>query len=135
MKPKVSVITLGVENLALSKQFYQALGFKLAVEENTDNVCFFSLSTPGILLGLYPAEKLAEDAQVSFRKPEFTAVTLAHNVESPEMVDKTLSEAKAIGADIVKPGQKVFWGGYSGYFKDPSGFLWEVAFNPFSDLT
>ena len=135
MKPKVSIISLGVTDLAESRTFYERLGFGLFSEENTDSIVFLKLSTPGMLLGLYPREKLAEDATVPSDGSGFPGFTLAHNVASPELVDQTLDEAVAAGAQLVKPGQKVFWGGYSGYFKDPSGFLWEVAHNPFSDLT
>lgn len=135
MKSKVSIISLGVDDLKASHKFYETLGFELAVEENTDNIVFLRLSTPGMLLGLYPKEKLAEDCQVPNDGSGFPGFTLAHNVASPELVDKTLAEAVAAGAELAKPGQKVFWGGYSGYFKDPSGFLWEVAHNPYMDLT
>lgn len=135
MKPKISLISLGVTDLAASRAFYERLGFELAVEENTDSIVFFKLTTPGMLLGLYPRAALAEDAQVANDGQGFPGFTLAHNVESPEAVDKTLDEAVAAGATLAKPGEKVFWGGYSGYFKDPSGFLWEVAHNPFMDLT
>ena len=117
MKPKVSMVTLGVDNLGVSRKFYETLGFKLAVEENTDSILFFELATPGMLLGMYSAEKLAEDAQVPFDGQGFRAATLAHNVESPKAVDNTLEEAQAAGAEIVKSGQSVFWGGYSGILK------------------
>jgi len=135
MKSKVSIISLGVTDLTESHAFYERLGFELYSEENTDQIVFLKLSTPGMLLGLYPREKLAEDAQVPNDGSGFPGFTLAHNVGSPELVDQTLKEAVAAGATLAKPGQKVFWGGYSGYFRDPSGFLWEVAHNPFSDLT
>jgi len=135
MKSKVSIISLGVDDLAESRAFYERLGFELAVEENTDNIVFLKLSTPGMLLGLYPKEKLAEDCTVPNDGSGFPGFTLAHNVASSELVDQTLTEAVTAGATVVKPGQKVFWGGYSGYFKDPSGFLWEVAHNPYMDLT
>ncbi len=135
MKPKVSLITLGVDDLQQSRRFYQTLGFELAVEENTDKVVFFHLSTPGVLFGLFPRAELAKDAQIPNDGQGFSGFSLAHNVGSPEAVDQTLAEAVAAGAQLVKAGEKVFWGGYSGYFKDPSGFLWEVAHNPFMDLT
>ncbi len=135
MKPKISIITLGVNDLTASRTFYERLGFSLAVKEDTDNIVFLELSTPGVLFALYPLEKLAEDVGISGESQGFPRFTLAHNEPSPEAVDATLAEAVAAGAELVKPGQKVFWGGYSGYFKDPSGFLWEVAFNPFTDLT
>jgi len=81
-------------------------------------------------LSLYAREALAEDAAVSPEGSGFRGFTLAHNVRSPEAVDRLLADAVAAGATLVKPGQKVFWGGYSGYFADPDGFLWEVAWNP-----
>ena len=91
------------------------------------------------MLALFPREELAEDANSSAdtdkRGAGFPAFTLAHNVASPEEVEAVLAEAVAAGATLQKHGQKVFWGGYSGYFADPDGFLWEVAFNPFMDLT
>lgn len=135
MKPKISLISLGVTDLQESRAFYERLGFELFSEENTDNIVFLKLSTPGMLLGLYPREALAEDCTVPNDGSGFPGFTLAHNVASPEAVDATLDEAVTAGAELVKPGQKVFWGGYSGYFRDPSGFLWEVAHNPFTDLT
>ena len=84
----------------------------------------------GTQLSLYPRDKLAEDVGVSPDGEGFRGFTIAHNVESEEAVDKQLEEAVAAGGKLVKPGQKVFWGGYSGYFADPDGFLWEVAWNP-----
>lgn len=132
MKPKISLITLGVSDLGRSTQFYQALGFPLDKNSN-EHVSFFALE--GTWLGLFPREELAKDAMVDAQGSGFRGVTLAHNVSSPEAVDRTLEHAISCGAVIVKPGQKVFWGGYSGYFSDPDGHLWEVAHNPFMDLT
>lgn len=132
MKPKISLITLGVTNLEKSVSFYTQLGFPLH-QSSTADVAFFELT--GTWLGLYPREKLAEDAMVSSVGEGFRGITLAHNVESPEKVETVLAEAEKCGATIVKPAQKVFWGGHSGYFADPDGFLWEVAYNPFIDLT
>jgi uncharacterized protein len=132
MKPKISLITLGVSDLKRATKFYQDLGF--TVEKNSnDNVTFFALE--GTWLGLFPSAELAKDATVDSAGSGFRAVTIAHNVASPEEVDHTLKHAVSCGATLVKPGQKVFWGGYSGYFKDPDGHLWEVAHNPFMDLT
>ncbi|MBW2388382.1 MAG: VOC family protein, partial [Deltaproteobacteria bacterium] len=87
--------------------------------------------TEGTMLALYSRDKLAEDITVPAEGSGFRGFTLAHNVESPEAVDATLKEAVAAGAELIKPGQEAFWGGYSGYFKDPDGFYWEVAHNPF----
>lgn len=135
MKSKISIISLGVKNLKASHHFYKTLGFELAVEENTDSIVFFKLVNEAMLLGIYPWDKLAEDAEVDSTGSGFRGVTIAHNVESPELVDTVLAEAVAAGGRLVKPGKKVFWGGYSGYFADPDGHLWEVAHNPFMDLS
>jgi len=132
MKPKISLITLGVTNLTRSTKFYADLGFPLDNNSN-EHVSFFSLE--GTWLGLFPKEELAKDAAVSADRSGFQSFTLAHNVGSSTEVDATLLHAVQCGAELVKEGQKVFWGGYSGYFKDPDGFLWEVAHNPFMDLT
>ena len=128
MEPRLSTITLGVEDLQRSIVFYRD-GLKLPKrEEGSENVAFFA--TSGTWLALYRREALAEDAQVAPEGSGFRAFTLAHNVPSPEDVDRVLEEAVAAGATLVKPGEPVFWGGYSGYFADPDGFLWEVAWNP-----
>lgn len=83
------------------------------------------------MLSLYQGGKPAEDITIDSEESGFPGFTLGHNVASPEDVDSTLAEAVDAGAQLVKPGQKVFWGGYSGYFKDPDGFCWEVGHNPF----
>lgn len=130
MKPHITIITLGVEDLRRAIEFYHnGLGFPLLDEGDSESIAFFKLDS--IILGLYPRDKLAEDITISPEGTGFQGFTLAHNVGSPEEVDKTLAEAVAAGAELAKPGQKVFWGGYSGYFKDPDGFYWEVAHNPF----
>lgn len=128
MKPRISMITLGVGDLEKSVRFYEdGLGFPRM--ESPPTVAFFTLN--GSWLGLYGREALAEDAQVSAQGSGFNSFTLAHNVESEAEVDTLLAQAVSAGATLVKPGQKVFWGGYSGYFKDPDGHLWEIAHNPF----
>jgi uncharacterized glyoxalase superfamily protein PhnB len=102
----------------------------LPLNDGPDGIAFFA--TGSTKLSLYPRDKLAEDITLTSAEGSgFTGFALAHNVESPEAVDATLAEAVAAGATLVKPGQKVFWGGYSGYFADPDGFYWEVAHNPF----
>ncbi len=127
MKPRISMITLGVQDLTRAVTFYeQGLGFPKM--ESPPEVAFFTLN--GTWLGLYSREALADDAMVSAEGSGFGGFTLAHNVNSKTEVDQLLEEAVAAGAILVKPGQKVFWGGYSGYFKDPDGHLWEVAHNP-----
>jgi catechol 2,3-dioxygenase-like lactoylglutathione lyase family enzyme len=128
MKPHITIITLGVKDLDRSIQFYEN-GLGLPRKEGPEGIAFFE--TTGTMLALYPRNKLAEDITVSEEGAGFQGFTLAHNVSSPEEVDATLMEAATAGAEIVKPGQKAFWGGYSGYFRDPDGFYWEVAHNPF----
>lgn len=129
MKPRISMITLGVEDLQASIVFYEKMGFSRK-EPLSDEIAFFDLN--GSWLGLYPWDKLAEDAQVPAEGTGFRGVTLAHNLASKEDVDALMDEAVAAGATMVKKPQEVFWGGYSGYFADPDGHLWEIAFNPFS---
>lgn len=133
MKPKISIITLGVKDVQASTVFYKKLGFEVVGEEG-DHVIFKMEWTR---LALFPATKLAEDANLPHDQfgPGRSNFTLARNEASKEDVDKTIKEARSIGAKILKEPQDVFWGGYSGYFEDPDGFLWEVAFNPFEDLS
>lgn len=127
MEPRITLVTLGVSDLARSIRFYRD-GLGLPQRETPESVAFFEMR--GMWLSLYAREALAEDATVSPEGSGFRGFTLAHNVRSPEAVDLLLADAVAAGATLVKPGQKVFWGGYSGYFADPDGFLWEVAWNP-----
>ena len=127
MKPRISMITLGVRDLASAIKFYEeGLGFPRL--ESSPEVAFFTLN--GTWLGLYGREALAEDATVSSEGEGFESFTLAHNVGSEKEVDEVVSQAIDAGATMVKTPQKVFWGGYSGYFKDLDGHLWEVAHNP-----
>lgn len=128
MEPRISLITLGVGDLQRSIAFYRD-GLKLPQrDEGSENIAFFE--TSGTWLSLYPREALAEDVGIAFEGAKSHDFTLAHNVRSPEAVDRVLEEAVVAGATLVKPGQAVFWGGYSGYFADPDGFVWEVAWNP-----
>ncbi len=134
MKPKISMITLGVQNLARALSFYRdGLGFSPYNYKDGDTNIMFQLE--GTWLGLFPREALAEDAHVASAGAGFSGFALAHNVKTREDADKVFAQAVASGATPVKPPQDAFWGGYSGYFADPDGFLWEVAFNPFTDLT
>ncbi|MBS1106018.1 MAG: glyoxalase [Deltaproteobacteria bacterium] len=126
MEPRITLVTLGVSDLARSIRFYRD-GLGLPQRETPESVAFFEMR--GMWLSLYAREALAEDATVSPEGSGFRGFTLAHNVRSPEAVDLLLADAVAAGATLVKPGQKVFWGGYSGYFADPDGFLWEIAWN------
>jgi catechol 2,3-dioxygenase-like lactoylglutathione lyase family enzyme len=121
------MITLGVSDLEASIRFYhEGLGFPRM--ESSPDIAFFTLQ--GSWLGLYDRKSLAEDATVSPEGNGFTGFTLAHNVASESEVDQTMKQAVSAGATLVKSPQKVFWGGYSGYFKDPDDYLWEVAYNP-----
>lgn len=131
MRPRLSLLTLGVADVARARRFYEALGFK-ASAASQEGVTFFDAG--GVVLALFGRAALAEDAHVPDTKADFGGVALAHNCGSEAEVDAVLSEAVAAGAKLLKPGQKVFWGGYSGYFADPDGHLWEVAFNPFFPL-
>ena len=127
MDARITLITLGVTDLDRSIRFYRD-GLGLPLQDGPEGIAFFE--TQGTRLSLYPRDKLAEDAEVPTEGSGFPGFALAHNVESPERVDATLAQAVAAGAELKKPGQEVFWGGYSGYFADPDGFLWEVAWNP-----
>lgn len=128
MKPAISLITLGVTNFDVSLSFYQdTLGWKTDAKPG-DPVAFFPLNN--IVLGLFPRHELAKDAKLSDGGSGFAGFSLAHNLGSAEEVDALFEDLKTKNVEIVKPPEKVFWGGYSGYFKDPDGFLWEVAWNP-----
>lgn len=131
MDQRVSVITLGVKDLKASTDFYQALGWKRSSASN-DMITFFQAG--GMVLSLYPAEMLAVDAMAVPGFSGFRGVTLAQLLPSKEAVNRVLEEAVKAGGAKVKEAQDVFWGGYSGYFADPSGHLWEVAWNPFWPL-
>ena len=124
---RISLITLGVSDLERSIRFYSD-GLGLPQRDGPDGIAFFE--TRGTWLSLYPRESLAEDATVSAHGSGFRGFTLAHNVASPGEVDRVLQQAVDAGATRVKPAEKAAWGGYSGYFSDPDGFLWEVAWNP-----
>jgi catechol 2,3-dioxygenase-like lactoylglutathione lyase family enzyme len=127
----LSLVTLGVADVAAARAFYERLGFRAAAFDSAD-VAFFDMN--GTILGLFGREALAEDAAVSAAGSGFRAVSCAFNLDSEAAVDKALAHAAACGATIVQPARKVFWGGYSGYFSDPDGHLWEIAFNPFWPL-
>jgi catechol 2,3-dioxygenase-like lactoylglutathione lyase family enzyme len=134
MKPKISIVSLGVRDFARSLAFYrEGLGFAAHNYTEGDDHVMFALE--GSWLSLYPRDKLAEDATVPDDGRGFSGITLAHNVTSPAEADAVFEKAVSVGAKPVKKPQPVFWGGYSGYFADPDGYLWEVAHNPFTDLT
>ncbi|WP_435103299.1 VOC family protein [Arhodomonas sp. AD133] len=130
MQPRISMITLGVTDLPTAVRFYEhGLGLP-RYPFDSDEVAFFDLN--GSWLSLHPREMLAADAATPDEGMRgFPGFTLAHNVASREAVDAVLAEAVAAGGRLVKPAQDVYWGGYSGYFADPDGYLWEVAWNPY----
>jgi uncharacterized protein len=126
MNAHVSVITLGVRNLARSRRFYaEQLGWP--VQQEDDNWVCFLLGGGSTALTLYPWDELAEDAGVATEGSGFRGVTLAYNVRSEERVDELLAKAERAGGEIVQPARPTQWGGYGGYFADPEGYLWEVA--------
>lgn len=127
MYQRINLITLGVNDLDRARTFYERLGWKASSASQGD-VVFFQAG--GVVLSLFPAEALADDAQVEAVGSGFRRFTLAQNVESKEKVREVLQTAEKAGGRILKPAQDVFWGGYSGYFSDPDGNLWEVAWNP-----
>ena len=131
LAPRLNIVTLGVANVARSRGFYEALGWR-ASAASRESIAFFDLG--GVVLALFGREALADDAEVAPAGEGFRAVTLAHNVGSEAEVDAALAHAERSGARIVKPATRVAWGGYSGYFADPDGHLWEIAHNPFAAL-
>ena len=127
MEARISLITLAVADLAAAIRFYRD-GLGLPLRDGPDGIAFFE--TSGTWLSLYPREKLAEDALTDPAGSGFRGFTLAHNVGSPAEVDALLEQAARAGGEIAKPAREASWGGYSGYFRDLDGFLWEVAWNP-----
>ncbi|MBL8591848.1 MAG: VOC family protein [Devosia sp.] len=133
MKPRLSVITIGVDDLDVSLRFFRdGLGLPtegiIGQQFEHGSVAFFDLQH-GVKLALYPRASIAHDAEVEQTSPSPTELTLGHNVGSAAEVDAVMSQAVAAGARLVKPAQKTFWGGYAGYFQDPDGHLWEVVYN------
>jgi hypothetical protein len=131
MEPRISIVTLGVKDLERSLRFYRD-GLGLPTTRTADQGIIF-FQTSGTCLALYPYGKLARDVSdnLEIGRSGFTGITLAHNVRLREDVDRVLQEAAAAGAKIVKPAGQTDWGGYSGYFCDPDGYLWEVAWGAF----
>ena len=134
MQPRITLITLCVDDLQRAVRFYRdGLGLQTQgiVGEQFEHgaVAFFDLAN-GLRLALWPRASLAHDAGLAVGPRSTTEFCLAHNVGSREDVDAVLAEAQRAGASVVKPAQDTFWGGYAGYFQDPDGHLWEVAFNP-----
>src|SRR5438105_15610338 len=126
MEQRVSLVTLGVRDLARSRRFYEALGWATGAGPD-DDVVFFQ--TGGLILALWDRQRLAEDSGVE-DGGGWGGVTLAHNVRSPGEVDAVIAQASAAGATMARPGARTFWGGSSGGFIDPDGHPWEVAHNP-----
>lgn len=127
MEPRISLITLGVADLERATRFYRDV-LKLPQIPTPPEISFFELGKTW--LSLFPRQELAADAGVPAEGSGFRGFTLAHNLPSAAAVDKLLAEVASAGALIVKPAKTAEWGGYSGYFADPDGFLWEVAWNP-----
>ena len=126
MDQRMTLITLGVADLEASRAFYERLGWRRSVEK-AEGVAFYQAN---IVLALYPRQSLAEDLGMRLEDATRAPVTLAQNVRTRTEVDRVLEEAVTAGARIVKPAADAFWGGYVGYFADPDGFVWEVAWNP-----
>lgn len=131
MEPRITLVTLGVADLERSIRFYRD-GLGLPMDDFNGSIAFFRLS--GTWLSLFSREALAADAAVPAEGSGFRGFALAHNVGSREQVDRLLEHAVSSGAALVKKAEDASWGGYSGYFADPDGFLWEVAWNPFMDI-
>jgi len=134
MKPRITVVTIGVDDLEASLRFYrEGLGFPTAgiigKEFEHGAVAFIELQG-GLRLALWPRASIAHDAGLAIGPKSSTEMTLGHNVASKAEVDAVMAKAEAAGATIIKPAHDTFWGGYSGYFQDPDGHLWEVVWNP-----
>jgi len=134
MKPRLTVITIGVDDLERSLDFYRGgLGFAtegiIGKEFEHGAVAFFDLQ-PGLKLAIWPRTSLAHDTGLLTGQSSATEFSLGHNVASSDEVDAVMDQAQRAGARIVKPAQDTFWGGYAGYFQDPDGHLWEVVWNP-----
>jgi len=132
MRQKLNLITLGVDDFERSLNFYEkGLGWKRS-EKSMEGLALFQLG--GIVLALHPRQELAADTTLAYQPVEFSGLTISYNAKSEKEVDDVLKQVEKLGATIIKTAQKVYWGGYSGYFKDPDGHLFEVAYNPFWDL-
>jgi catechol 2,3-dioxygenase-like lactoylglutathione lyase family enzyme len=134
VKPRITVLTLGVTDLDRSLRFYRdGLGLPtqgiIGTEFEYGAVAFFDMQ-PGMQLAIWPRESIAHDSGLPVSPPGSTNLTLGHNVASREEVNDVMAQAERAGATIVKPAQPTFWGGYAGYFQDPDGHLWEVVWNP-----
>jgi catechol 2,3-dioxygenase-like lactoylglutathione lyase family enzyme len=129
---KLTLVTLGVADVAVSRRFYEGLGFRAADFDN-EGVAFFDMN--GVVLAVFGREDLAEDANAELEAGgKYSRMSLAINLESEAAVDAAMDFAARQGGRVTQPARKVFWGGYAGYFADPDGFLWEIAYNPFWPL-
>ncbi len=134
MRPRITVMTIGVDDLERALRFYRD-GLGLVTEGIIGQqfehgaVAFFDLQS-GLKLAIWPRQSIAHDAGIAVDAASATEFTLGHNLASKAEVDAVMSQARAAGATIVKPASDTFWGGYAGYFKDPDGHLWEVLYNP-----
>lgn len=138
MKPRITVITLGVDNLEQALKFYRdGLGFPtqgiIGQEFEYGAVIFIEIQN-GLKLALWPRKSIAHDSGISLQAPSSTEITIGHNVNSKKEVDEVMELAKKAGAKIIKPSADTFWGGYAGYFADPDGHLWEIVWNPQIDV-
>lgn len=134
MNPHITLLTLGVDDLETSLRFYRdGLGFAtegiIGQEFEHGAVVFFQLQ-PGLRLALWPRKSIAHDTGLPLAPRSATDMTIGHNVPSKQDVDAVMEQARNAGAVIVKTARDAFWGGYTGYFQDPDGHLWEVAWNP-----
>ena len=132
MDPRVTIVTLGVASVPAARRFYEALGWTASSASQGDDVAFFQMN--GMALSLFGRRALAEDAAIADSQPGFSGVTLAQNLDSPASVDAAFAKALSAGATLLKRPETAFWGGYSGYFADPDGHIWELAHNPFFPL-
>ncbi len=132
MEPRISLLTLGVANIAKARAFYEKLGWRASSTSNEHVVFFHGIGTS---LALFGRESLAEDAGIDAEGSGFRGSALAYNVREKEEVARVLEEARQAGGTIVKPAADTFWGGHSGYFADGDGHLWEVAWNPFFPIS
>jgi catechol 2,3-dioxygenase-like lactoylglutathione lyase family enzyme len=134
MKPRITLLTLGVDDLGRAVRFYRdGLGLKtegiVGTEFEHGAVAFFELQA-GLKLALWPRKSISHDSGIALGNPGATDFTIGHNVASKAEVDAVMEQARTAGAVVAKPAQDTFWGGYAGYFQDPDGHLWEVAWNP-----
>lgn len=128
---RMSLVTLGVADVGRSRSFYEGLGFR-AANFDSEGVAFFDMN--GVILGIFGREDLAEDANVQIEGGSFSRISVAINLDSESAVDAAMAFAASKGGQVTQPARKVFWGGYAGYFADPDGYLWEIAYNPFWPL-